>query len=243
MEVNSYDFEQYKKYKGISDEMVILPGECITCKFPELRHFHLPRPRNAGEEFVQPIQRKTLDPSSAPSTPPNYDATYVSSSAPSSKPTSLATYADNEVIERTVSPTLSPNIDASSSQNNGPTAMPTRDTTSPTYDSSATNRDSGFNESCVSDENGDFLIPSQVTTSEKVITYKYRMDTQKDGANITSEVIPFLEKKLLDSILPNLFHDQCSSRRKMYQRMQHERRLNIIGASSRPADTISTSGK
>ncbi len=97
---------------------------------------------------------------------------------------------------------------------------------------------------CSSSNNGSFFISETDGVVNNIINYKYQMELAKDSANISTEVLPVLEKALLDKILPNLFIDECGSRRlfEEYQR-NHMRRLSIVGASSKPVDVESSDGK
>ena len=116
--------------------------------------------------------------------------------------------------------------------------MPTGTTTDLDSNSKVTPR------SCVTDDNGDFTIPIEAgTVTANIVDYKYKMNTVKNSTNITDEILPSFEKALLDSILPILFEGQCTGRRAIQEYSHGSRRLSIIGASTKPADTISTSGK
>ena len=95
---------------------------------------------------------------------------------------------------------------------------------------------------CEPDQNGDFLIPSKGAIESVIVGYKYQMEMGKNSANITAEVIPDVEKAILDAILPELF-DVCNTRRLIESEFQWERKLAVLGASSKPVDTISTVGK
>jgi hypothetical protein len=70
------------------------------------------------------------------------------------------------------------------------------------------------------------------------------LETIKGKASITQEILPVMEKNLLDAILPSVFRDSCINSRRLMERDTHNRRrLSMIGASAKPDDTISTDGK
>lgn len=96
---------------------------------------------------------------------------------------------------------------------------------------------------CVSNEKGDFFVSTSYTEDTQVnFTYEIVTDGVSD---LSSEVLPVLEKAILDSILPVIFGDSCSGRRleKNNLRQPTSRRLNLLGASASPPDTVSDRGK
>lgn len=105
----------------------------------------------------------------------------------------------------------------------------------------------GNGETCESDAKGDYFLTSSqsnlASNSNNMIQYKYRLETQKDGADISSEVLPFLEKALLDSIIPDLFSGHCNSSRSLKKYFHSSRKLSIVGASTKPVDLIAEDGK
>jgi hypothetical protein len=72
------------------------------------------------------------------------------------------------------------------------------------------------------------------------VDYKYKIVTQRNGADLTSEILPILEEKLLEKILPSIF--QCSTNtRALTDATSHtSRRLALLGASSNPPDLVSS---
>ena len=96
---------------------------------------------------------------------------------------------------------------------------------------------------CVSNDKGDFFVSSSYTEDTQVnFTYEIVTDGVTD---LSTEVLPVLEKAILDSILPVMFGDACSGRRleKNNLRQSTSRRLNLLGASASPPDTVSDRGK
>lgn len=114
-------------------------------------------------------------------------------------------------------------------------------TSSPTE--SPTNSVTDTSNLCVSNDKGDFFV-SNSYTEETQVNFTYEIVT--DGAsNLSTEVLPVLEKAILDSILPVMFDGTCSRRHleKSNLRQSKSRRLNLIGASASPPDTISERGE
>jgi hypothetical protein len=96
---------------------------------------------------------------------------------------------------------------------------------------------------CISNDKGDFFVSSSYTADTQ-LNFTYEIVT--DGASdLSTEVLPVLEKSILDSILPVMFDGTCSGRRldKSNLRQSARRRLNLIGASASPPDTVSDKGK
>jgi hypothetical protein len=71
-----------------------------------------------------------------------------------------------------------------------------------------------------------------------VVQFAYEVETTPgvDKAEINLDIIPQIEKAILNSVLPELFADTCSEGRL-------RRRLALSGISTRPSDSILTGGK
>lgn len=92
---------------------------------------------------------------------------------------------------------------------------------------------------CGIDENGDVnVVP---TASKKFVDYKYNIITDPGSANLETEILPVLEKKLLEFILPDLFQCESDIRRLSWHSKNIRRKLQLVGASSSPPDLVSTS--
>jgi hypothetical protein len=138
----------------------------------------------------------------------------------------------------TSSPTESPNESVTSS----PTESSDKTITSSPTESPDTSVTETLN-LCVSNDKGDFFVSSSYTEDTQVnFTYEIVTDGVTD---LSTEVLPVLEKAILDSILPVMFGDACSGRRleKNNLRQSTRRRLNLLGASASPPDTVSDRGK
>ncbi len=263
MDISTLDYIAFLKYKGIVEAKLDVPDACLTCDYPELRHFILPKPRS--NKYI-PI----IDPELAPSTPGNTSPmsapTTTGDTSPMSAPTPTTTGESGSGDTSPMSAPTPTTKGESGSGDTSPMSAPTPTTTGDTSPMAApiptTTGESGSGDTspmsaptptttgehkgtgCESDENGDYSMTSLSDTSNSyVILYKYNLETQKNGANIAKEVLPFLEKALLDFILPDLFIDQCNPIRSLRQNSDYSRRLSIVGASSKPLDIISTEGK
>ena len=76
------------------------------------------------------------------------------------------------------------------------------------------------------------------------ITYLYAMDTVAgtDPSKIDNEILPRLEKVIVDSILQEVFPERCAStaigKRKRKRKLRIQRRLEVVGVSIYPPDYV-----
>eukprot|EP00979_Chaetoceros_neogracilis_P015608 scaffold6248_cov251-Chaetoceros_neogracile.AAC.2 len=136
----------------------------------------------------------------------------ISTDSPSPEPSLTPSEFPNEVAAvMTMAPSASPTISI--------------DRLQPTVD-------------CSIDANGDMNVSS--AANKDFVDYKYKIVTQTNGADLTSEILPILEEKLLEKILPSIF--QCSTNtRALTDATSHtSRRLALLGASSNPPDKVSS---
>ena len=81
------------------------------------------------------------------------------------------------------------------------------------------------------------------------ITYLYEMQTVvgTDQDQINDEILPKLEKFIMDSILPEVFPTKCAAtaigKRKQRRKLQNDGLLEVIGVSMYPPDDITTNCK
>ena len=95
---------------------------------------------------------------------------------------------------------------------------------------------------CNFDEKGNFNAYATANTEETSLDYKYKVETYSDGVSVKDEVVPFLEKMILQIIVPKIF--DCEGGRLLSSGLRHrDRRLALAGASAGPADSISEVGE
>ena len=73
--------------------------------------------------------------------------------------------------------------------------------------------------------------------SDLVVGFSYELEVSgadQSDDSIQENIMPSLEKAIVDSILPTLFADQCGSTR----RLRVSRRLEVVGISKYPDDYI-----
>ncbi len=95
---------------------------------------------------------------------------------------------------------------------------------------------------CTYDDDGNFNAVSSDFTDETLLTYKYKVETYGEGVNVENDIVPFLEKEILQMIVPEIFDCENGQGQSRHLRRK-SRRLALSGASTFPADTISDEGK
>uniref|UniRef100_A0A7S4QN26 Uncharacterized protein n=1 Tax=Ditylum brightwellii TaxID=49249 RepID=A0A7S4QN26_9STRA len=91
--------------------------------------------------------------------------------------------------------------------------------------------------------NGDFITIN--TGQAKKISYFYEVETNPNISHSISSIIPMIESDIHNVLLPLLFELCHDVRRLKGSLRQHhkERRVNVIGLSSQPPDTLKDVGK
>lgn len=97
--------------------------------------------------------------------------------------------------------------------------------------------------SCVSDVDGDFFIASSFIVDFSQVDFAYEIVSDPDVADLSTEVLPVLEKAIIDSILPEIFGTVCSERRLETNNLRSANRRGLIGASASPPDIVSGKSK
>ena len=92
-------------------------------------------------------------------------------------------------------------------------------------------------ESCLSD-NG---VYGKVEGVGVPISYQYEMQTfsSTDSTKVNSQILPKLEKMIVDSILPHIFPEKCAST-SIGKRSLNDGELEAIGVSMNPLDYVTT---
>jgi hypothetical protein len=77
--------------------------------------------------------------------------------------------------------------------------------------------------------------------SSTTINFSYQLEAStEEEVFIEIEVLPVLEQAIVDSILPEVFSDDCGSERR---KLRVDRRLAVAGVSKNPPDMILEDGK
>lgn len=92
---------------------------------------------------------------------------------------------------------------------------------------------------CGIDENGD--VNAVPDASKSFVDYKYKIITDPGSANLQTEVLPVLEKKILETILPDIFQCETGARHLSLNLRNSRRKLALLGASANPPDLVSLS--
>jgi hypothetical protein len=69
------------------------------------------------------------------------------------------------------------------------------------------------------------------------VKFAYELEVTS-GADIVEDVLPKLEQAIVDSVLSDVFSDECGSRRRSL-RVAISRKLAVTGISRHPPDAIS----
>lgn len=158
-------------------------------------------------------------PSPSPSVSPSSLPTQKPSTSPTLKPTTLPTAKPSK--NPTASPTGSPTAKPSASPSFSPTASPS---------SSPTRAD------CES-TNGIFGVVDEGVSVTVDFAYEVEVSLDEKGnETIQDNILPPLEKAIVDSILPIVFQEQCD--RTNGRRLRSQRRLEVLGISQYPDDYI-----
>lgn len=83
-----------------------------------------------------------------------------------------------------------------------------------------------------------------VTVNTISVTYEYEMQTDGgvDSTVVEDEILPTLEKKIVDSLLPALFPDECPDTA-IGKRILTGEIVDVVGVSMHPQDYVSKNGK
>jgi hypothetical protein len=81
-----------------------------------------------------------------------------------------------------------------------------------------------------------------------VISFGYELESPRNVEDMESELIPILEQQMVDILLPSLFSNDCDdpmevlerrrTQRRALLRVQTRRRLEVVGISKNPDDSI-----
>ena len=91
---------------------------------------------------------------------------------------------------------------------------------------------------CTIDGEGNVNGPINGSAEADYVSYKYKIVSS--GADLETEILPPLEKKLLEMLLPSVFSCEQNGR-SLYD--SQNRKLSMIGASSKPNDIVSETGE
>ncbi len=95
---------------------------------------------------------------------------------------------------------------------------------------------------CIFDEDGNFNAYATANTVQTDLDYKYKIETLSGFASLEDEVVPYVEKMILQMLVPKIF--DCENVRSLSSGLRHgNRRLALAGASSSPNDVISDTGE
>lgn len=93
---------------------------------------------------------------------------------------------------------------------------------------------------CVSSEG----VYGTVTDTEVAVSYLYEMQTVGgvDSTTVKNEILPTLEKKIVDSLLHDLFPEKCA-KTAIGKRSLQDGILEVSGVSMNPLDYVTKNGK
>ncbi len=218
--------EKFKSFAranpGVGD---LLLGQNPGIEYPLFRHYRYFAPRSIGDPIVRPVQ---VQPTTGPK----------ETSSPTATPIASPTVSPTATLER---PTGGP-----SKITESPTVTPTVSSSQPTVSNSTAPTGIIQPFDCVTDDAGRFMTTADSDpASVYFVNYKYSVLTDPFfSEDIAGEVLPFLEKAVLNSILPDIFGSFCNDRRVLQTKLRNRsRRLAITGASTFPADVISINGE
>jgi len=210
-------------------------GESAEIRNPLYRHREYIAPRNAkdGDGFPP---NSGMDPITSSSRSPSPEPTL----APSEFPSAVA-----DVLTKV--PTAGPSISESPSK--APILLPTEDnnnadtTAGPSILESPIIEDNNSKPIIDCSMNADGDVNADANADNDYVNFKYKIVTQKGGANLEKEVLPPLEEKLLEMIIPNIFQCDTDQRALTATTYNSSRRLALLGASAKPPDVVSSKGK
>lgn len=207
-------------------------------KNPRFRHYEYIPPRDIDEtdavenDYEGEDDRNLVYPTPSP-TPAPIQTTVSLTNAPSigkSESPSMKTESPTNAVTSmptvkiTVSPTKSPSKQPTNGRViNNPSS--TDDLFLPEID-------------CTIDGEGNVNGPFNGSVEADYVSYKYKIVSS--GADLETEILPPLEKKLLEMLLPSVFSCEENGR-SLYD--SQSRRLSMVGASSKPNDVVSTTGE
>jgi hypothetical protein len=192
-------------------------------EYPEYRHYQSPNFKDTNvpppPKSESPIAIRTLQPTSSPTESPTAFPTEHPTESPTESPTA--------------SPTASPTEYPTASPTEAPTSSPT---SKPTV---------SLLSLCKPNDDGSYGTIDGNDITEHSINYKYRM-VALNVVDVSKDILPDLENKLLNALLEDLFPSQCSDRRLLLDQqsaLRQNRQLSIVGASSSPIDLVSSTGR
>mmetsp|Transcript_18671 Transcript_18671/g.21041 ORF Transcript_18671/g.21041 Transcript_18671/m.21041 type:complete len:420 (-) Transcript_18671:50-1309(-) len=187
-------------------------------------HYHPCDEDVASPEILDPISRN--------------DVTFSPTSLPVGVPSNEPSIPVNETLSNPV--TEAPSVTTTS-----PTTSPTtRPTTQIAEVLEETNNSPSQNPTkmpCTTSD-GTFGTISDTSLMTVPISYFYEIETVT-GTNqsiIDSEILPILEKAIVDDILQEIFPDRCGSTAIGKRKLRVQRRLEVIGLSMYPPDFINS---
>jgi len=187
-------------------------------------HYHPCDEDVASPEILDPISRN--------------DITFSPTSLPVGVPSNEPSIPVNETLSNPV--TEAPSVTTTS-----PTTSPTtRPTTQIAEVLEETNNSPSQNPTkmpCTTSD-GTFGTISDTSLMTVPISYFYEIETVT-GTNqsiIDSEILPILEKAIVDDILQEIFPDRCGSTAIGKRKFRVQRRLEVIGLSMYPPDFITS---
>jgi hypothetical protein len=78
-------------------------------------------------------------------------------------------------------------------------------------------------------------VYGDISGDSTVIAYTYELEASTTEELIIGEVLPALERAIVDSILSEVFEEDCGPGRR---KLRVGRRLGVIGVSKNPDDSI-----
>jgi len=157
------------------------------------------------------------------------DLTFSPTSLPVGAPSKAPSISGNETLSNNVTEAPSVTTTTTTTQivelietNNSPSQNPTKTP-------------------CTTSD-GTFGIISDTSLMTVSISYLYEIETVT-GTNqsiIDSEILPILEKAIVDDILQEVFPDRCGSTAIGKRKLRIQRRLKVIGVSMYPPDFITS---
>jgi len=224
-------FERFKREYGLGDQPIDLDS-----RNPRFRHYEDLPNRDAINENAGGIDPSTISPSPSaePSASPSNQPSAEPSVSPSNQPSAEPSASPSNQPSASASPSNQPSTKPSASPSNQPSAS-----ASPSNQPFAVaDPDKPFPD-CSSDENGDFNIDAIGSATLTVVDYKYEIVIDPTLAKLRVDIMPFLEKAILDSILPDIF--QCDDNRLLSTILRNGVGIPaFVGASARPTDVVSS---
>lgn len=205
------------------------PGEDPGIKYPRFRHYEYIPPRSASNVDDTDDTGRVIAPTLSPTR---------LNSVPGKNPTLTPTASSTTTSSSPPPPTSTP----------PPTSIP-QGNNNGGNDGDDENPDDDDDDGDVSkpiidcniDENGDVnVVPN---ASKTFVDYKYKIITDSGSASLQTEVLPVLEKKILETILPDIFQCESGVRHLSWNLRNSHRKLALIGASANPPDLVSLNGK